>query len=109
MLGRESDHRPVLWLIVSTKVVVEVALLALLGQLILGWLIGPRRVGSGVYRLLQVVASPAHRLADLLSPRWVLAQHRPLVALALLCLAWAGLTLAKIVHCLDAGVARCLA
>jgi hypothetical protein len=97
-----------LWVIVSTKVLVEVALLALLGQLVLGWLIGPKRVGSGVYRLLQIVASPAHRLADALSPRWVLVQHRPWVALALLALAWAGLTIAKIVHCLDAGVARCL-
>lgn len=97
-----------LWVIVSTKLLVEVALLALLGQLVLGWLIGPKRVGSGMYRLLQIVASPAHRLADVLSPPWVLAQHRPLVALLLLCVAWAALTLAKIVHCLNAGVARCL-
>jgi hypothetical protein len=97
-----------LWVIVSTKLLVEVALLAVLGQLVLGWLIGPKRVGSGVYRLLQIVASPAHRLADALSPPWVLAQHRPLVALALLCAAWAALTLAKIVHCLNAGVARCM-
>lgn len=97
-----------LWVIVSTKLLVEVALLAVLGQLVLGWLIGPKRVGNGVYRLLQIVASPAQRLADALSPPWVLTQHRPLVTLVLLCLAWVALTLAKIVHCLNSGVARCL-
>lgn len=108
MLGCVPNHHHVIWVILTTKLLVEVALLALLGQLVLGWLIGPKRIGSGVYRLLQIVASPAHRLADVLSPRWVLAQHRPLVALVLLCLAWAALTLTKIVHCLNAGVARCL-
>jgi hypothetical protein len=99
----------VLWVIVTAKLLVEVAALALLGQLLLGLLIGPKRHDNGVYRVLQTVASPAQRVADALSPRWVLVQHRPWVALALLALAWAALTIAKIVHCLDAGVARCLA
>jgi hypothetical protein len=99
----------VLWVIVTAKLLVEVAALALVGQLVLGLLIGPKRHNNGVYRVLQTVASPAQRLADALSPRWVLVQHRPWVALALLALVWAALTIAKIVHCLDAGVARCLA
>lgn len=97
-----------LWVIVTAKLLVEVAALALMGQLLLGLLIGPKRHDNGVYRVLQIVASPAQRLADALSPRWVLVQHRPWVALALLALAWAALTVTKIVHCLNAGVARCL-
>jgi hypothetical protein len=99
----------VLWVIVTAKLLVEVAALALVGQLVLGLLIGTKRHDNGVYRVLQTVASPAQRLADALSPRWVLVQHRPWVALALLGLAWTALTIAKIVHCLNAGVARCLA
>lgn len=97
-----------IWLISTAKLLVEVALLSLLGQLLLGWLIGARRQGNPIYRILQTVAMPAHRVADMLSPPWVLAQHRPLIALALLTLAWVSLALAKIVHCLDTGVARCL-
>lgn len=108
MLGLEPGQRPVLWMILTAKLLVEVALLSLLGQLLLGWLIGVRRQDNLIYRILQTVAMPAQRVADALSPRWVLAHHRPWVALALLTMAWLSLALAKIVHCLDAGVARCL-
>ena len=108
MLGLEPSRRPVLWMILTAKLLVEVALLSLLGQLLLGWLIGARRQDNLIYRILQTVATPAHWLAHVLSPTRVLAQHRPLVALALLTMAWVALALAKIVHCLDAGVSRCL-
>ncbi len=108
MLGLKPDPRSVLWMILTAKLLVEVALLSLLGQLLLGWLIGARRQDNLIYRILQTVAMPAQRVADALSPHWVLAQHRPLVALVVLTFAWLSLALAKIVHCLDAGVARCL-
>jgi Tfp pilus assembly protein PilN len=101
--------RPLFWVIVIAKLLVEVAALSLLGQMVLGWLIGPKRQDNLVYRTLQTVALPAHRLADVFSARWVLKQHRPWVALALLALAWCALTIGKIVHCLNAGVAQCLA
>ena len=107
MLGLEPSQRPVLWMILTAKLLVEVALLSLLGQLLLGWLIGTRRQDNLIYRILQTVAMPAQRVADALSPPWVLVQHRPWVALALLTMAWLSLAMAKIVHCLDAGVARC--
>lgn len=107
-MGFEPDQFAVIWLISTAKLLVEVALLSLLGQLLLGWLIGARRHDNPIYRILQTVAMPAHRLADMLSPPWVLAQHRPLMALALLGLAWGALALTKIVHCLNTGVARCL-
>jgi hypothetical protein len=108
MLGFEPNLRPVLWVILTAKLLVEIAALSLLGQLLLGWLIGARRQDNLVYRVLQTVTLPAQRVADILSPRRVLAQHRPLVALALLVVAWFGLTVAKIVHCLESGIARCL-
>lgn len=97
-----------LWLILTAKLLVEIAALSLLGQLLLGWLIGARRQVSLIYRVLQTVAMPAQRVADALSARWVLPHHRPWVALALLTMAWLGLTVTKIVWCLNAGVARCL-
>jgi hypothetical protein len=37
-----------------------------------------------------------------------LPQHRPLVAAALLLVAWVGLTLTKVVHCLNVGMAQCV-
>lgn len=98
-----------LWLIVTAKLLVEVAALALLGQMLLGLLIGQKRHDNGVYRVLQTVASPAQRVADALSPPWVLVKHRPWVAMVLLAFAWVALTVTKIVYCLEAGVARCLA
>jgi hypothetical protein len=98
----------VLWLISITKLLVEIAALALVGQWILGALIGPKREHNGVYQLLQTVASPALRVAECLSPAWVLPQHRPLVAAALLLVAWVGLTLTKVVHCLNVGLAQCV-
>lgn len=97
-----------LWLISITKLLVEIAALALLGQWILGLLIGHKRQHNGVYQLLQTVASPAMRVADWLSPAWVLSQHRPLVAAALLLMAWLGLTLIKVVHCVKVGMTQCL-
>jgi hypothetical protein len=94
-------------LLSAFKLMTEVALIALLGQWVLGWLAGARRDSNLFYRLLQVVAQPAVWLARRLSPRLVLERHVPLVAFLLLALVWTGLTLAKIRHCLEVGMAAC--
>jgi hypothetical protein len=94
-------------LLSALKLITEVALLALLGQWLLGWLTGPRREANLFYQLLQIMGRPALWLARRLSPRLVLDRHLPLVAFLLLVLAWTGLTLAKIAHCLDVGMDLC--
>jgi uncharacterized protein YggT (Ycf19 family) len=94
-------------LLSALKLITEVALLALVGQWVLGWLVGARRQGNVFYQMLQVISRPALWLARRLSPRLVLDRHVPLVAFLLLSLAWIVLTLGKIGHCLDAGMVAC--
>lgn len=96
-----------LTLIASVKLIAEIALLALLGQWVLGWLAGPRRAQNLFYQVLEQVGRPFVRMARLLAPRVVLDRHLPLVAFLLLCFIWLGATLAKVVHCLDVGVQLC--
>jgi hypothetical protein len=91
----------------ATKLVIEIALLVLLGQWVLGWLVGQRREHNLIWQGLDVAARPFVRLARLLSPRVVLDRHVPLVAFLLLAFAWLGVTVAKISHCLRIGVDLC--
>lgn len=83
-------------LVVVTKALVEVALFALIGQAVVAIFAGSRRRENFVYRLLEVVASPVLRMARIVSPRFVLDAHLPIVAFMLLVFAWAGLFAAKI-------------
>jgi len=85
-----------LTLVVVTKALVEVALFALIGQAVVAIFAGSRRRENFVYRLLEVVASPVLRMARIVSPRFVLDAHLPIVAFMLLVFAWAGLFAAKI-------------
>lgn len=96
-----------LTLIVAVKAVIEVALLALLGQWVLGWLGPVVRERNLFYRVLQVVGHPFVWLARRLSPRWVLDRHVPLVAFVLLTWVWLGVTWLKLTHCLSLGDLAC--
>lgn len=96
-----------LTLILAAKAVTEIALLALLGQWMLGVLSGQRRELNPFYRVLQTVGQPVLALARRLSPRWVVDRHVPLVAVLLLVWVWVALTLAKLSLCLQIGVAQC--
>lgn len=89
------------------KLVAEIALLALLGQWVLGWLAGARKEQNLFYRALQAVGSPFVRVARVLTPRFVLDRHVPLVAFLLLGFAWFAATVLKINHCLRIGVHLC--
>ena len=96
-----------LTLILALKAVTEIALLALLGQGLVGVLSGQGRAGNPFYRVLQVVGRPFVSLARRLSPRWVLDRHVPLVAFVLLAWAWVALTMAKVSVCVQIGVDQC--
>ena len=66
--------------------------LALLGQLLVGAFNWPARQQNIVYRLFQVIASPAVKLVRLVTPRIVLDRHIPIAAFLLLFFAyfWLG-------------------
>jgi hypothetical protein len=96
-----------LLLVTTVKLLAEVALLALLGRALLGWLAGARRDQNLFYRVLDIASRPVVRSARWLSPRVVLDRHVPLVALLLTALVWLGATAAKIAVCLEIGMQAC--
>lgn len=97
----------VLLLVSALKLIAEIALMALLGQWLLGILAGAKRDTNFFYRVLQVMTQPFVRIARLLSPRVVLDRHVPLVAFLLLAFTWFVATVAKINICLEIGMEAC--
>lgn len=91
----------------TVKLVAEIALMALLGQWLLGLLAGARRDQNLFYNLLKVVTGPFVRLARWVSPAVVIDRHVPLVAFLLLAFAWMFATLWRIRHCVEIGVHLC--
>lgn len=91
----------------SVKLVAEIALLALLGQWLLGLLAGAKRERNFFYRLLAVVTGPFVKVARVLAPRIVLDRHVPLVAFLLLAFLWLAATAMKVKICLEIGVHAC--
>lgn len=91
----------------SVKLVAEIALLALLGQWVLGLLAGRKRDTNVFYQLFQVLTGPFVRGARLITPRVVLDRHVPAVAFLLLAFTWAVATGYRIQMCLQIGVEQC--
>lgn len=96
-----------LLLATAVKLIVEIALLALLGQWLLGLLAGARRECNLFYRVLQSMTQPFVRGARWITPRVVLDRHLPLVTLLLLVFLWLAATAIKIRLCLEVGVQSC--
>jgi hypothetical protein len=94
-------------LVTTVKLLAEIALLALLGQGVIGVLAGAARERNAFYRLLQLLGRPWVWVARRLSPRMVLDRHVPLVAFFLLLMLWAAAAIGKISICLQIGVALC--
>jgi uncharacterized protein YggT (Ycf19 family) len=96
-----------LLLVMSIKLIAEIALLALAGQWLLGLLAGAKREGNFFYRLLATVTGPFVKVARKLTPSLVIDRHVPLVAFLLLAFIWLFATLYKIQLCLEIGVQAC--
>lgn len=94
-------------LVTAVKLIAEIALMALLGQWILGLLAGARREKNLFYQLLQIMGRPFVSVARLLSPKFVVERHLPLVAFLLLAFVWLAVTVLKIQICLQVGVEVC--
>ncbi len=96
-----------LLLVSAVKLVAEIALMALLGQGLLGLLAGERRNGNFFYRTLQVITNPFVKAMRMIAPRQVIDRHVPIAAFCLLLVVWMIATLAKINLCLQMGVGQC--
>ena len=91
----------------AVKLIAEIALLAMVGQWVLGMLAGSRRDENLFYRLLQVMTAPFVKVARVLTPRFVLDRHVPLAAFLLMLAIWVVATITKIELCMRIGVAAC--
>ena len=91
----------------AIKLVVEIALMALAGQFVLGLLAGAKREANFFYRVLQVVTGPVYKGVRWIAPRMVLDRHIPLAALVLLVSAWMVTTVVKVDLCMRVGIELC--
>lgn len=96
-----------LLLISVVKLVLEIALLSLLGQWVVGLLAGAKREQNMVYALFGVLTGPFVRVVRWITPKMVIDRHVPLATFVLLLMAWVGVTAAKISACLELGVQAC--
>lgn len=91
----------------AVKLIAEIALLAMVGQWLLGLLAGAKRDTNFFYSLLQTMTQPFVRLARFVSPRVVIDRHVPLVAFFLLVFTWLIATASYINMCVSVGVEQC--
>ena len=105
--GRPSPPTMLLLIVSAIKLIVEIALMALVGQFLLGLLAGAKREQNFFYRLLQVLTNPVIKGVRFLTPHVVLDRHVPLAAFALLASIWLVTTIAKIDICLRVGIEQC--
>lgn len=91
----------------AIKLIAEIAVMALVGQWLLGLLAGAKRDKNLFYQILQIVTRPFVSAARLLTPKLVLDRHVPLVAFLLLVFIWLGATIYRIQTCLRIGVELC--
>jgi hypothetical protein len=91
----------VAFLLVIVKAIIEVALMALLGQFIVGIFAWGRRQGNVVYKLFQTIASPFTWVVRKVTPRVVLDTHIPLATLLLLVFVWFAVSMSLRSSCLS--------
>jgi len=81
--------------IITVRILVEIALFALIGQGALYLLSGANREQNVFYMVLKTIASPAMRFTRWLAPKFVVDQHVGWIALLLLAILWFALAVAK--------------
>ncbi|MDZ4201198.1 MAG: hypothetical protein U1C96_03530 [Gallionella sp.] len=86
---------PELLLVSVLKALIEIALMALLAQGVVGLLSGQARQQNFVYRLLQVVTAPVSRITRTITPGFIPDRHLGWCAFFLLFWLWVALVYAK--------------
>jgi hypothetical protein len=93
-----------LFVVSVVRALVEVALLALLGQGVLALLAGSRRHTNFVYRLFLVVTDPVIKVSRWITPKVIIDRHLPFVAFFLLFWLWILLAWVKRELCAMSGL-----
>ncbi|MEY2683716.1 MAG: hypothetical protein RJA09_860 [Pseudomonadota bacterium] len=93
--------------LILVKLVLEIALLALVGRWVVGLLSGQRRDQNFFYQILHIMVRPFLSGVRLVTPRLVVERHLPLVTFLILGFAWLAVTVAKVQTCVQMGVALC--
>ena len=96
-----------LLLLSAVKLVVEIALMALLGQGVLYALAGERRETNFFYQLLRVLTRPFTSVVRRITPAKVADRHVPFVVFFLLALVWVVVTIERIRHCVSVDMVGC--
>lgn len=91
----------------TAQLVLYIGLLALVGQALLYVLAGSKRDTNLFYQLFQVVNRPWLGLARWLSPARVAPRHHGWVAFFITAALYIAVTLARIEHCVSAGMVGC--
>lgn len=86
---------PDLLILSILRALVEVALLALLGQGAVALLAGARRHTNPIYQLFAIITKPVLRVVRFVTPKPVMDKHLPFVAFFLLFWLWIFLAWAK--------------
>lgn len=81
--------------VATLRMLVEIALFALIGQGVLAVLPGVDRDKNLFYLVLKTIASPATRFARWISPKFVVDRHVGWVALFILLVLWVGFAVLK--------------
>ena len=96
---------PDIFIVTILRALVEVALLALLGQGAVGLLSGARRHQNPIYVLFQVVTKPIVRFTRWFTPKVIVDQHIGFVAFFLMFWLWILLAWVKRELCAISGLA----
>jgi uncharacterized protein YggT (Ycf19 family) len=86
---------PDLLILSILRALVEVAMLALLGQGAVALLAGARRQSNPIYQLFAIVTRPVIRAVRFITPKPIIDKHVPFVAFFLLFWLWIFLAWAK--------------
>ena len=97
---------PELLILGVLRALVEVAMLFLLGQGLLGLLAGSRRHTNTMYKLFVIVTAPVLKVARKVTPRQIIDKHLPYIAFAVLFWIWIALAWLKKLYC-DTNMLQC--
>ena len=91
----------------TVKLIAEIALMAMLGQWVLGLLAGSKRESNFFYQLLAILTKPFIKGVRMITPKVVIDRHIPLGTFLLLIMVWIVATMSRISLCLEIGVQAC--
>ncbi|MBZ0142695.1 MAG: hypothetical protein K8F56_03875 [Rhodocyclaceae bacterium] len=94
-----------LFVVSVLRALVEVALLALIGQGVLALLAGGRRHTNFVYKLFLIITGPVIKACRWITPKAIIDKHLPFVAFFLLCWLWILLAWVKRELCVISNLA----